>query len=87
MKTYVLLLINTKRYKQSFKTDNVNIKNCSTLCKIAANMTLCLKTNQVFQNQQTSNVFERHNLQQKRQAINARLYCTCNLNNTKYNYF
>lgn len=48
MKTYVLLLINTRRYKQNFKTDNVNIKNCSTLSKVAANMTLCFKTNQIF---------------------------------------
>lgn len=66
MKTYVLLLINIKRYKQSFKTDNVNIKNCSTLSKVAANMTLCFKEKSNFQNQHTSYVFERHNLQQKR---------------------
>lgn len=66
MKTYVLLLINTERYKQNFKTDNVNIKNCSTLSKVAANMTLCFKEKSNFQNQQTSYVFERHNLQQKR---------------------
>lgn len=66
MKTYVLLLINTRRYKQNFKTDNVNIKNCSTLSKVAANMTLCFKEKSNFQNQQTSYVFERHNLQQKR---------------------
>lgn len=66
MKTYVLLLINTRRYKKFFKTDNVNIKNCSTLSKVAANMTLCFKEKSNFQNQQTSYVFERHNLQQKR---------------------
>lgn len=66
MKTYVLLLINTKRYKIFFKTDNVNIKNFSTLCKTAANMTLCFKEKSNFQNQQTSYVFERHNQQQKR---------------------
>lgn len=66
MRTYVLLLKNIKRYKQKFKTDNVNIKNCSTLSKVAANMTLCFKEKSNFQNQQTSYVFERHNLQQKR---------------------
>lgn len=66
MKTYVLLLINIKRYKQNFKTDNVNIKNCSTLFKTAANKTLCFKEKSNFQNQQTSYVFERHNQQQKR---------------------
>lgn len=48
MRTYVLLLKNTKRYKQKFKTDNVNIKNCSTLCKGAANMTLCFKDKSSF---------------------------------------
>lgn len=87
MKTYVLLLINTKRYKHSFKTDNVNIKNCSTLCKIAANMTLCLKTNQVFKINKHQMYLKDIIYSKKRQAINARLYSTCNLNNTKYNYF
>lgn len=55
-----------KKIQKKFKTDNVNIKNCSTLCKTAANMTLCFKEKSNFQNQQTSYVFERHNQQQKR---------------------